>query len=93
MSRLSRACKVDSNQSEIVKELERIGFSVFITSNVGDGFPDLVVGIAGRTCLVEVKTPKGKLTPDQIEFFRDYKGDAIVARATEEILEWFGMVG
>ena len=92
MARIAYDNKSDSNQGTIVQQLRDVGFSVHVTSGVGDGFPDLVVGIAGRTVLVEIKTAKGTLTPDQIEFFRDFRGDAIVARDVEEILEWFGMV-
>lgn len=89
MSRLSRANKTDSNQAQMVSELRKLGISVTVTSSVGDGFPDLVVGWKGRTVLVETKTLDGKLTPDQVKFFRDFKGDAIVARASEEVIEWF----
>jgi hypothetical protein len=34
-------------------------------ASIGGGCPDLLVQIAGRNVLVEVKTSKGVLTPDQ----------------------------
>lgn len=40
--------KKDANQTEIVTALRKLGFSVAITSSMGDGFPDLVVAGSGR---------------------------------------------
>ena len=34
----------DDNQTEIVKVYRQLGWHVVITNQVGDGFPDLVVG-------------------------------------------------
>jgi len=75
--------KVDANQAEIVDEYRSLGFSVFSCAPMGRGFPDLVVGKFGITDLVEVKDgskpPSGrKLTPDQIEFFDNWKGSVRV---------------
>ena len=39
-----RAKRTDANQEHIVKELRKMGYSVFITSMVGNGFGDIVVG-------------------------------------------------
>ena len=44
--------RVDKNQQEIVAEFRRLGFSVYITSHVGAGFPDLMAGKNGKTILV-----------------------------------------
>jgi len=71
---MRRAAKVDDNQSEIVSALRSIGATVAITSAVGDGFPDLVVGFNGVNFLLEIKDGKKapsaqKLTPDQKIFF------------------------
>lgn len=53
------AARVDSNQAEIVAALREAGASVWII-----GLPvDLLVGYAGRSMLVEVKTLTGKLNP------------------------------
>ena len=48
--------RVDKNQQEIVAEFRRLGFSVYITSHVGAGFPDLMSGKNGKTILVEIKS-------------------------------------
>ena len=63
----ARAARVDSNQAQIVRALRDVGIHVFVTSGVGDGFPDLVaVRRDGRVILLEVKTETGHLQPDQV---------------------------
>jgi hypothetical protein len=53
------AARVDENQSAIVDALRAAGCLVCITSQVGKGFPDLLVTRAGRIYLLEVKRPLG----------------------------------
>lgn len=48
----------DRNQGVIVEALRFAGCSVAITSGVGRGFPDLVVGRRGVNTLLEVKPEK-----------------------------------
>jgi Holliday junction resolvase len=79
-----RAARTDANQREIVKALRKIGASVYVTSAVGAGFPDLVVGYCGRNWLIECKDgekrpSERKLTPDQIEFKATWRGHWAVA--------------
>jgi hypothetical protein len=50
-----RAARTDENQTAIVEALRNIGAMVVITSAVGDGVPDLLVGYRGHTLLLEVK--------------------------------------
>lgn len=59
------AAKRDSNEPEIVKALECAGWLVMKVSD--KGAPDLLCAKNGRLVLVEVKGPKGKLTPAQVE--------------------------
>jgi Holliday junction resolvase len=63
-----RAAKVDSNQVEIVSALRKVGCCVMHMHTLGKGVPDILVARRGRLWLVEVKGPKGKLTPDQEAF-------------------------
>jgi len=82
-----RAAKVDANQPEIVAALRRLGASVAHTHAVGQGFPDLVAGYAGRTVLIEVKDgskpPSArKLTPDEAEFHDAWRGAPVVVVET-----------
>ena len=52
---MRRAARVDANHAEITHALRQCGWVVHDTSGVGGGFPDLVVGKAGRLVLVEIK--------------------------------------
>lgn len=84
-----RAAKIDRNQPEIVEFFRKSGCSVSITSAVGDGFPDLVVGFGGITVLVEVKDgeqvpSKQKLTEDQVIFFDEFKGAKTVVNSIKD---------
>ena len=81
MDRLMRyAARVDANQSDIVAALRQAGASVWII-----GLPvDLLVGYAGRTALVEVKTTTGKREPKpskhtqlQKDFMLDWRGSTV----------------
>ena len=87
---MRRASRVDENQSDIVSTLRQAGASVAITSAVGSGFPDLVVGIHGRNYLVEVKDGPAKredLTDDQILFFLHWRGDTRVIATIDDALK------
>ena len=44
-----KAARTDANQGDIVDALRRTGAVVFVSSDVGRGFTDLVVGVEGLT--------------------------------------------
>jgi Holliday junction resolvase len=76
---MAYAKRVDSNHSDIVKTLRDLGCSVFDTSRVAGGFPDLVVGRNNKTVLVEVKADeKSKFTPAQELFMMNWRGSTVV---------------
>ena len=76
---MSYAKKTDSNHSEIVKTLRQLGCSVFDSSRVAGGFPDLVVGKNKVTCLVEIKADaKAKYTSAQELFMMNWRGSTVV---------------
>lgn len=80
-----KAHRVDANQPAIVRELEQLGVSVQLTSQVGTDFPDLVWGFRHVTGLMEIKTAKGKLSDGQVEFHKAWRGAPIlVPRSPEE---------
>lgn len=85
--RYLRRARIDKNQNEIVDKLRGAGFSVMCLHTVGNGCPDLVIGRAGVTYLVEVKSKGGKLTEKQRIFFREWRGNALVARTFEQVIE------
>lgn len=87
-----RAKRIDANQNEIVSGLRRAGFSVFITSSLGNGFPDLVVGRASRNYLFEIKDSKKclsqrKLTQKESEFVTLWRGQVAVVSTLDEIFD------
>lgn len=87
MSRFSHG-NPDTNQQDIVNCYRRCGWSVAITSKVGDGFPDLVVANHGDDTLVEVKYKKGNLRKKQIDFIKNWRGKPVaIIRSVEEAVE------
>lgn len=85
------AKRVDGNQKTIVRGLRQIGASVAITSGLGFGFPDLVVGYRGINYFFEIKNenkpPSGrKLTPDQCIFRAEWRGQYHVILNLDEAI-------
>ncbi|HAI69125.1 MAG TPA: hypothetical protein DCM38_06780, partial [Gammaproteobacteria bacterium] len=78
--------RVDRNQNEIASALKQAGFEVANLSRVGGGVPDLLVSTPdGHTFLVEVKSERGKLRPNQTEFQRKWRGEIRVIRSVEDV--------
>lgn len=75
--------RTDSNHTEIVQIFRDMGCSVLSLAALGKGVPDLLIGLRGVTWLVEVKTPKGKLTSDQTGFTAAWQGSWAVVRDKE----------
>jgi hypothetical protein len=88
---IHRSKRRDANEIVIVEALRAIGCSVQQLDQ-GGGVPDLLVGRAGVTLLMEVKNPdnnkgaapggerrkgRGQLTPDQVKWFAAWRGSAI----------------
>ena len=69
--------RVDTNHKEIVKALRDAGATVVSLAAMKHGCPDLLVGFEGETLLMEVKMPKSKFTPDQLDFISKWKGGAV----------------
>ncbi len=89
---MRRAGRIDANQNVIVADLRTLpGISVAITSGLGHGFPDLVVGFKARNLMIELKDPAKaksarKLTPDEVTFHDKWNGQICVCETTDEIL-------
>ena len=49
------AARKDANHADVVTALRDAGASVIDTSRMGSGFPDLIIGYAGKTMLMEIK--------------------------------------
>lgn len=81
--------RTDSNQKELVAKFRSLGASVAITSGLGHGIPDIVIGLRGRMAWVEIKDGKKalsqqKLTPDEQKFHSEWHGMVYIIRSEEE---------
>ncbi len=88
--------RVDANQNEIVEGLRGMGASVAVTSTLGKGFVDIVVGHRGRNFLFEIKDgsqppSKRKLTPAEQEFHDAWRGTIFIVNSLDEALEILGV--
>ena len=68
-----KAARVDANHVAVVAALRKAGATVQSLAGVGKGVPDLLVGIRGKTALLEVKdgakVPSARrLTEDQLKW-------------------------
>jgi hypothetical protein len=94
---MRRKARIDNNQNEIVRQLRKIpGFSVAITSALGDGFPDAVVGFRKKNLLIEIKDPKQppskrKLTEEEEKFHNSWTGEIYVVHTVDDVLKIFGL--
>jgi hypothetical protein len=87
----SRVSRVDKNQYGIICELRALGYGVQSIAPIGKGCPDIVVCHNGHNYLFELKSDKGKLTPDEIEWHADWisrQGQVAVVHSTEEIIDY-----
>ena len=94
---MRRAARVDANQSDIVAALRNAGASVQPLHTVGDGCPDLLVGLKGRNFLLEVKDgskpPSAqRLTTDQREWHLKWAGQSVVVNSPQAALCAVGLI-
>ena len=87
---MRRAAKVDANHSSVAYAFERLGCSVRSLAAVGSGMPDMVVGIAGRNLLIEVKdgaksASRRKLTPEQQAFKDSWRGSILYVTDAKDV--------
>ena len=87
---MRKVAKADANQKEIVTGLRKLGFSVAVTSQLGSGFPDIVVGKNGRNYLFEIKDgakppSQKKLTEDELKFQSTWSGQYDVVESINDI--------
>jgi len=89
--------KTDSNQTEIVCGLKKLGISVFSIASLGNGHPDIVVGHKGKNFLFEIKNgnkppSQRKLTDMEIIYFETWGGQVNIAMNLDEVLKVIGLV-
>jgi len=73
----------DANHADVQGWYEELFCSVVDLHEVGFGCPDFLIGCAGRSELVEVKTEHGSLEPSQIRFQRDWRGSKVQVVRTQ----------
>lgn len=92
-----QAAKVDRNQTEIIQALRKAGkgqLTVYSLAGIGNGIPDLICGVNGKTYLVEVKDGSKarsaqKLTPMQEQFCATWTGRPVmILRDTDTAHAW-----
>jgi Holliday junction resolvase len=89
---MRRAARTDENQVEIVQAFRRMGYSVKPTHQVGDGFPDIVIGKNNMNTLIEIKDGKKppsarKLTPDEVEFHKKWRGRVEIIESIDDAIK------
>ena len=95
---MKRAAKVDANHNEIVNGLRQCpGVTVHPTGAVAKGFPDICVGLRGRTYLFEIKdgskVPSAqKLTKDQEIWHGNWTGHVAIIRSLDDALYHLGFL-
>jgi len=91
--------RVDKNQAAIVEELRAAGLTVVDVHSCAPF--DLIVISAryevghGQVCLVEIKSPGGRLTARETKFLDELKasgrdGVYLIAYDAADVLRWFG---
>lgn len=81
---MRRRAKVDLNQPEIVKAFRDMGCTVQHLHTIGSGCPDIIVGINGLNILVEIKSPGGTLTVDEILWHDDWRGQVQIVDSVDK---------
>lgn len=84
--------RADENQTTIIRALKRVGASVVVLSQQGDGCPDLLVGFRGRNWLLEVKPPGRTLNLRQVAWRGNWQGSAVAISSWEQALEAIGLI-
>jgi len=74
------AAKRDAVEAELVDALQRLGWSVLKVSE--SGAPDLVAFRRSEARLLECKSARGRLTPQQVQWRQTWTGPAPVTIRT-----------
>jgi Holliday junction resolvase len=81
--------KRDAIHNQVVDVFRKMGMSVYDAAHAGNGFPDIVVGTLGSTYLVELKTGKAPLRPNQVAFAASWRGSQVVVlRSVTNAIDW-----
>lgn len=84
MNRRGHRGRVDSNHAAIVEALRKTGWQVLNLAPLGSGAPDLLAWRHPEWRLIEVKTPRGRLTRGQAAFLEAWP--VTIIRSVDEVL-------
>lgn len=89
---MRRAARKDDNQDAIIEALEAIGCTVEKLHAVGNGCPDILIGIKGFNLMAEIKDgdkvpSQQKLRPLQEKWHGEWKGQAAVVKSPAEAIQ------
>lgn len=90
-SRLKYRHNRDRDQHLYHEALDRLHIPYRDTSALGDGFPDLVVGLGRENFMLEIKTGKALLTVDEAKFHSTWQGRVYVVRSVYDMLYHLGL--
>jgi hypothetical protein len=84
--------RIDGNQAQIVRALRQVGATVLSLADMGDGCPDLLVGLRGWNYLLEIKDGNAspseqRLTEDQERWHKIWAGQVCIVRSPEEAIK------
>jgi hypothetical protein len=87
-----RACKIDNNQEQLVKQMRRIPGLKVKHTHIVKGFVDVVIGYQGINYLLEIKDPgkppsKRKLTDDEQKFHNEWTGQVAVVETIDDVIK------
>jgi len=94
---MRRAAKVDDNHASIVAALQSVGVRVQSLAAVGNGCPDLLVGIRGQFLMLEIKDgskppSQQRLNPAQVAWHQRWLGFPVyVVKSPSDALEKLGL--
>jgi hypothetical protein len=80
------ARRKDGTHQIVVNALKACGWVILDVSRAPLAI-DLIIAKAGRTVLVEIKAPKGKLTKDQETILKCWPAEVAVLRSVEDVLK------
>lgn len=85
-----RAKRVDANHGEIIKAFRKLGFAVFDTSSIGNGFGDCVISRQMKTAVIEIKDgekpPSAReLTPAEKKFRAGWNGIYFIVESLKDV--------
>jgi hypothetical protein len=81
----------DKNQNQIVTELRKCGAFVLDTHVLGNGAPDIFVFYNNVWTPIEIKNGRGKLTPDEREWWDAAGLEPQIATDFESAARWVGL--